>query len=234
MASLKELRETLEQHYLLVPIERLRKAPWNFKEDDAAKAAKLVENVRCNGQIKNCNVRRLGDGEYGVDRRVATGDGTYEIIDGNHRLDAYKTLGMTHAICYDHGSITKGQGIVLAHSVVEFFEIDRVTQAQTLATLFEEEPEVDFSAIAEVAPFTLLELTSVSEILSNDWRDTKSKESEQKMEKYTIRLEFLSRSARDAVNNALRQWAEAQGVRMDGYGAGLAVAAVLGVSEDSS
>ena len=77
----------------LISLDKLRLADWNYKEEDAELAQKLLENIKRVGQIENLIVRELDSG-------------TYEIVNGNHRYIALQQLGSPNALCYDLGSIS--------------------------------------------------------------------------------------------------------------------------------
>ncbi|GAB1371190.1 hypothetical protein MASR1M45_12520 [Candidatus Kapaibacterium sp.] len=62
-------------NYKIFPREILIKASWNYKEEDEFTTNKLVNNMKKNGQIENIHVRKLQTGYY-------------EVVNGNHRLDA--------------------------------------------------------------------------------------------------------------------------------------------------
>lgn len=83
---------TLSDLLVEIPLSHLRKAPWNYKKEDATLAAKLKANIRRNGQLENIVVRELGGG-------------VYEIVNGNHRHDAMKDLGFETVTCANLGDI---------------------------------------------------------------------------------------------------------------------------------
>ncbi len=117
--------ETLDaKAWKRLPIAKLDKAAWNYKLDDADLAAKLRANIERNGQIENMLVRAVG-------RR-------WEVVNGNHRLDALAALGHTHAVVYDLGAVT------LEHA-------QRVA-VETNETRFASDPDRLAATIAAFAP----------------------------------------------------------------------------------
>ncbi len=76
-----------------LPIELLIEADWNYKEQDLSLSRKLVENIRRNGQLENIIVRQLPTGYF-------------EVVNGNHRLVAFRELNFETVIVYDCGEIS--------------------------------------------------------------------------------------------------------------------------------
>ena len=76
--------------YMVVPVDRIVKAEWNYKQEDAKQRDKLINNMQRNGQVENTIVRELEDG-------------TMEMVNGNHRLDVFNELGMTEILVYNLG-----------------------------------------------------------------------------------------------------------------------------------
>jgi len=102
----------LLERFQVVEVAQMRKAPWNIKGDDAGKTQKLKASMTENGVIKSCNVRELGDG-------------TYEILDGNHRLDVFLDLEIGQVLAYNHGPISEEEGKLIAHQLLPHFDVDR-------------------------------------------------------------------------------------------------------------
>jgi len=82
----------------IFPIGLLKKADWNYKEEDEAMSAKLRANIQRNGQIENIHLRLLPSGYY-------------EIINGNHRYDELLALGKKTVLAYDHGECSIEEAI---------------------------------------------------------------------------------------------------------------------------
>lgn len=62
-----------------IPVNKLKKADWNYKKDDEILLNKLINNIKKNGQIENLIVRELPDGYF-------------EVINGNHGIGGYNKL----------------------------------------------------------------------------------------------------------------------------------------------
>jgi ParB family chromosome partitioning protein len=69
-----------------LPLELLHEAPWNANQMDPAMRDRLRESIRYYGLVENLVVRRGGDG-------------TYEVLGGNQRLQVLQELGRTTAPC---------------------------------------------------------------------------------------------------------------------------------------
>ena len=59
----KAKQNPLDQ-YVLIDIDKLVKADWNYKQDDEVKTAKLRANIRRNGQVENIIVRDCDNLQY--------------------------------------------------------------------------------------------------------------------------------------------------------------------------
>lgn len=107
-------KEQILRNFVAIPINKLVKANWNYKEDNEALKEKLKENIKRNGQVENILVRELDSGFY-------------EIINGNHRYDALIELEFEKVVAYNFGKIP------LAHA-------QRIA-VETNETRFESNPE---------------------------------------------------------------------------------------------
>jgi len=116
------MKRALPDQYEIIPIEKLKKAPWNYKRNDEERSRKLEANLRRNGQIINLNVRSLKDGFY-------------EVIDGNHRLEALKAIGQKKVIAFNHGTLTEAEAKRIA---VEINETQFLNDSVALEAILEE------------------------------------------------------------------------------------------------
>lgn len=73
---------------MIIPLERIHFAPWNYKETDERMAAKLQEAMRINGYISKMVVANLAE---------MPDENFFEVIDGNHRLKALQEIGVKEA-----------------------------------------------------------------------------------------------------------------------------------------
>jgi hypothetical protein len=139
------------KRFKTVPISSLQKAGWNYKTNDPVMQARLVENIRRNGQVENILVRDIEDGKR-------------EVINGNHRLDALLTLGYEHVMVCDLTPMTLDHAKRLALETNETrFNSDPLLLAQIVVDTFD-----NFDDFADTAPFTGDQLTEFSETLDFD------------------------------------------------------------------
>jgi hypothetical protein len=109
---------------------------------------KLVENIRRNGQVENIIVRAIEGG-------------TFEVVNGNHRLDALATLGYQDVVVCDMTPMTLDHAKRLALETNETrFDSDPALLAQIVVDTFE-----NFEDFQETAPFTQDELTEFTDTL---------------------------------------------------------------------
>lgn len=138
--------------WVRLPLTALKKAPWNYKVDDAEKAKKLTANIKRNGQVQNIIVREIGKGKF-------------EIANGNHRLDSFLELKYKDAVCYNLGKVSQAVAERVAIETNEqSFDPDPIKLGQVIEHLLEEFPrenlletlpyaEVDFDALIAAGGF---------------------------------------------------------------------------------
>lgn len=142
--------------YQEIEIGKLTKADWNYKEEDFLTESKLIENLRKNGQVENIIVREI-DGDR------------FEVINGNHRLKVYKTLGYKKVICYNLGKVSLLAAKQIAIETNETrFAPDRIKLAERISELAE---EFGAQQIAFTMPFSEAEINNLQNILTYDWND---------------------------------------------------------------
>lgn len=138
-----------------LPRAILSKAPWNYKQDDAERKAKLIESIK-------------RDGSYGIVavRRLATGN--YEVIDGNHRYDALCVMDVNPVRCEDFGDITLAEAIsICRRRNATWFEDDLLA----LSKLYSSEvlPTVSAAELAKFMPESEEQIKNLADLSSLDW-----------------------------------------------------------------
>jgi len=163
LQSLPEGEKQVFKNYKFIPIDLLVPADWNYKADDEFMSKQLLNNLKRNGQIVTCQVRQLDTGFY-------------EVVDGNHRLQALRQLGQEYVIVYDHGKIPLSQAQRIAIETNETkFNADPLKLGTLLKDLKEDFPEAD---LFETIPFTedefneLLSNISAETVLDEDFEDS--------------------------------------------------------------
>jgi hypothetical protein len=156
MANARNSLAVGKRHYRLVPVSALVKATWNYKKDDAELAAKLAANMKRNGQVESLMVRQLKNG-------------TLEVVNGNHRLDALITLGVKTAMVCDLGKISDAEARRLA---VETNETRFETDFVKLSLLFKDmNEEFDKDDLLGTLPFDEREISDIEQITEFQWPD---------------------------------------------------------------
>lgn len=118
----------------VVSVAKLVKAPWNYKTDDTVMLAKLVANLRRNGQLELVKVRDLPDGSL-------------EVVDGNHRVDAFNILGWTSVLAYRLGEVTVEDAQRIALELNETrFRSDHLRIAEIVGSLSAKYPMDDLES----------------------------------------------------------------------------------------
>lgn len=151
----------------VVPLARLCEAPWNYKEDDDDMQAKLVANMRRNGQIVNLNVRVLDE----VD-----GDGQpfLEVIDGNHRLRALRQIDLEAAYVFNHGRIALSEAQRLSTELNEmWFSANTMQLAKMMQAV---EDDFDRDELLATSPFDADTLDNFNALLTFNWEDLQDPE----------------------------------------------------------
>jgi len=150
-----------KRRYRILKLAQLVKAEWNYKKDEPEQARKLVANIKRNGQVENLLVRDLGRNRY-------------EVVNGNHRIDALNELQTKSAIVCDLGKISKAEAMRLAVETNEtMFETDFVK----LSKLFKE-MKVDFDEedLLSTLPFDAREFSDIEQITQFEWPDSYKKD----------------------------------------------------------
>lgn len=155
MAKVKATHEVINfTKYKLIPLNKLVSAKWNYKKDEPQKLEKLINNLKRNGQVENLIVRLLDTGFY-------------EVVNGNHRLEAFKKLHLEKAICYDLGKVSTQEAKRLAIETNETkFEVDQIKLAENIVDIAGEFTLEDFS---QTSPYSVTDLENFAKLTDFNW-----------------------------------------------------------------
>lgn len=150
----------------------LVKADWNYKTEDSEKSEKLKNNIKRNGQIENLLIRELPTGFF-------------EVVNGNHRLDVMKELGMKTAHVYNFGQLSDRQAMRIAIETNETrFQSDSIKLAELVKDISQ-----DFTAeeLSTTMPYTVQEIQDMEKLLDFDF-DQFNKNGEINLEPLDLKL----------------------------------------------
>jgi uncharacterized ParB-like nuclease family protein len=145
-------------NFIEVPIENLIEALWNYKEKDPETQEDLEENIRHNGQVENIIVRELG-GKKGKMK--------YEVVNGNHRLQAFLSIGFKTVVCYNRGEISEAAAARIAIETNETkFGADNIKLAKLIGNI---KAEFKLEELAKTMPYKLEELQNFGTLTEFNW-----------------------------------------------------------------
>ena len=134
----------------------LVKADWNYKTDGSEQQiGKLMESIQVDKSVGVLAIRELEKDKF-------------EVIDGNHRLEAIKRLGWKKVPCENFGEISKGMAVTIARRRNhKWFDDDLLEYAK----LFKEDVLKEFSIqdLEEFMPETREEMLNYERMLDFDW-----------------------------------------------------------------
>lgn len=141
--------------YKVLPVQDLVKASWNYKTDDPALLEKLKANIKRNGQVENIIVRKLATGFY-------------EVVNGNHRLDAITSLAIPEVVVFDLGIVSDAQARRIAVETNETkFETDHQKLAVVLGEILDDFPDME-EALSSL-PYSPEDIENFNKILCFNW-----------------------------------------------------------------
>jgi len=143
--------ENIKNGYVHISIDRLTPADWNYKKDNPDLLDKLKNNIKRNGMIENLIIRDLKNGFF-------------EVVNGNHRLQALKDLNWKKPIMvFNMGNISTPHAQRIAIETNETkFDKDNVELSKILKEL---SIEFDIDDISTSRRFT----TSAGYNRLSDW-----------------------------------------------------------------
>ncbi|QDP64653.1 MAG: hypothetical protein Unbinned4585contig1001_17 [Prokaryotic dsDNA virus sp.] len=144
-----------------VSIDKLIKADWNYKTEDLQKSKKLKENIKRNGQVENILIRELETGDF-------------EVVNGNHRLDVFRDLGIKKVMGYNFGIISQQQAMRIAIETNETkFDSDSIVLAERIKELTE---EFNLDDLVSTLPYNENEILNFKTLTDFDWSQYDSDE----------------------------------------------------------
>ena len=139
-----------------MPVGKILPAPWNYKEQDEATSAKLLDNLKRNGQVETCIVRTH-----------PTKRGYYEMVNGNHRLDLFMAAGIEQVHCFNLGKVSQQEAERVAIETNETkFDADPVRLAQLVTGLLGTFERDD---LLSTLPYSDNELDNFKDLLDFEW-----------------------------------------------------------------
>ena len=157
MAKAEKEKVFSKEKVVMVETAKIKKAEWNYKTDNDEMAQKLTENIRRNGILQVSIIYEDFDGEYTV-------------LDGNHRLDSYRELGVTEIPCINLGNISENEAKRIAIELNETqFPSDKIKLAETIGEL---SLEIPLEELELTLPFSMDELNNFQALLDMDWDET--------------------------------------------------------------
>lgn len=146
--------EKIDKGWSDIDVSRLVPADWNYKEEDEIKTAKLVLNMKRNGQVETIIVRELDTGFY-------------EVVNGNHRLAAFPKAEIQTVHVFNTGKISDAAARRLAIETNETrFESNAVKLASLMKEITEEFPIEDIST---TMPYSAEEIENMQKLTDFDW-----------------------------------------------------------------
>lgn len=150
-------KPSLPTNFITLPVSSLVEAAWNYKVQNTFVQAKLVENIRRNGQLETIIVRELAPNSY-------------EVVNGNHRLAAFKTLGVDFVVVCNVGTISDAAARRMAVETNETrFERDDLQFAARLTEIMQEFP---IDQLLQTMPYTEDEMISALSVQTFDWAES--------------------------------------------------------------
>mgnify|MGYP003133084950 CR=1 FL=1 len=138
-------------------IKDLIKADWNYKSEGTKEQIdKLKKSIKEDKSVGVLAVREIDD--------------KFEVIDGNHRLEAIRQLKWKKVPCENFGEITKGKAITIARRRNhKWFDDDLNAYAKIFTEDVLEEYTLD--ELIEFMPDTMEDMENLVNINQFDWEE---------------------------------------------------------------
>ena len=145
-----------------IPIDQLNKAPWNYKTDGTEEQIqKLANAIR---EANSCGVFMVREVQN------ENGDWIFEVMDGNHRLDAARREEWKSVPCENFGRISQARAVILTRQRNQnWFDDDKLKLANLFSDYVFPEYEKDF--LASILPETIESLDTLQLLANPNWQD---------------------------------------------------------------
>lgn len=153
-------------------IENLVKAEWNYKTNGTEEQInKLIKSIKYDDSAGILAVRKLND--------------KYEVIDGNHRLEALKRIGWQQIQVENFGDIPKSKAIIIARRRNHVWFDDDL---KAFSDLIKNDvlPEIDTDTLKDILPDTPDEIDNLVNFGNFDWEEPIEKEPKDNDGKKTV------------------------------------------------
>jgi hypothetical protein len=143
-------------------IDNLVKAEWNYKTDGTEEQInKLIKSIKYDDSAGILAVRKLND--------------KYEVIDGNHRLEALKRIGWQQIQVENFGDIPKSKAIIIARRRNHVWFDDDL---KAFSDLIKNDvlPDIDTDTLKDILPDTPDEIDNLVNFGNFDWEEPTQKE----------------------------------------------------------
>lgn len=146
-------------------IDNLVKAEWNYKTDGTEEQInKLIKSIKYDDSAGILAVRKLND--------------KYEVIDGNHRLEALKRIGWQEIQVENFGDIPKSKAIIIARRRNHVWFDDDL---KAFSDLIKNDvlPDIDTDTLKDILPDTPDEIDNLVNFGNFDWEEPTQKEAKE-------------------------------------------------------
>jgi hypothetical protein len=142
--------------FQVLSVKDMVKAEWNYKKNSNWMMERLINNFRRNGQLETIVVRKIPKGKY-------------EVVNGNHRLDAFQRLGIAEVHCFllEKASLEEAKRIAVELNETRF-DTDPVILSELIASIEKEFPE----DLLQTLPITEEDLEGLRMMQKFDWANT--------------------------------------------------------------
>lgn len=146
----------MNNQIVVIDVDDLVPADWNYKTNGTQEEIeKLLKSIEQDGSAGIPAVREL--------------DNKFEVIDGNHRLQAVIELGWNKIYCENFGDISKAKAITIARRRNhKWFDDDMLKYAK----IFKDDVLTEFTKeeLSEYMPDSLNDMYNLEKLLDFDWQ----------------------------------------------------------------